>query len=98
MKTTLKLGGKLIVLDLLEHEIVRDSLSDVIAVPLSWIFQVFRNRRIRPTLEAVEAWREHGRTDKYLTQSQAQQIYTEVLTEAIVRKHLLWRYSVVWEK
>ncbi len=59
---------------------------------------VFRNKRIRPTLEAVEAWREHGRTDKYLTQSQAQQIYTKVLTEAIVRKHLFWCYSVVWEK
>jgi SAM-dependent methyltransferase len=98
LKTTLKLGGKLLVLDLLEHEIVRDSLSDVIAVPLSWIFQVFRNKRIRPTLEAVEAWREHGRTDKYLTQSQAQQIYTKVLTGAIVRKHLFWRYSVLWEK
>jgi len=98
LKATLKPGGKLVVLDLLEHEIVRDGLSDVIAVPLSWIFQLFRNKRIRPTLEAVEAWREHGRTDKFLTQSQAQQIYTKMLTGAIVRKHLFWRYSVVWEK
>ncbi|MBD6616632.1 hypothetical protein FNW02_12510 [Komarekiella sp. 'clone 1'] len=59
---------------------------------------MFRNRRIRPIQEAVEAWKEHGRTDKYLTQSQAQRIYTKILTEAIVRKHLFWRYSVVWEK
>lgn len=98
LKAALKQGGKLIVLDLVEHEIVRDSLSDVIAVPLSWIFQMFKNRRIRPTREAAEIWREHGRTDKYLTQSQAQQIYPKVLTGAIVRKHLFWRYSVVWQK
>jgi SAM-dependent methyltransferase len=98
LKTTLKPGGKLVVLDLVEHEIVRDSLSDVIAVPLSWIFQLLKNQRIKPTPEAAEAWREHGLTDKYLTKAQALQIYTKVLTGAVVRKHLFWRYSVVWQK
>jgi SAM-dependent methyltransferase len=98
LKEALKPGGKLVVLDLVEHEPVQDILSDVIAVPLHWIFNMLRNRRIRPTREAIEAWREHGHTDKYLTLSQAQKIYTSSLTGATVRKHLFWRYSVVWEK
>ncbi len=87
-----------VVLDLLDYESVQDSLTDVIAVPLNWIFQLSRNRHIKPTPEAIEAAREHARTDKYLTRSQAQQIYTRSLTGAKIRKHLFWRYSVVWEK
>lgn len=98
LKAALKPGGKLVVLDLVEHEPVQDILRDVIAVPLHWIFNMLRNWRIRPTREAIEAWREHGSTDKYLTRSQAQKIYTSSLTGATVRKHLFWRYSVVWEK
>lgn len=98
LEVALKPGGKLIVLDLVEHEPVQDILSDVIAVPLHWIFSMLRNRRIRPKREAIEVWREHGRTDRYLTRSQAQKIYTNSLTGATVRKHLFWRYSVVWEK
>lgn len=98
LKAALKPGGKLVVLDLVEHEPVQDILSDVIAVPLHWIFSMLRNRPIRPTRKAIEAWREHGHTDKYLTRSQVQEIYTSSLTGATVRKHLFWRYSVVWEK
>ena len=63
MKAALKPGGKLVVLDLLDHESVQDSLSDVIAVPLNLIFQLSRNRHIKTTPEAIEAAREHARAD-----------------------------------
>ncbi|WP_228060057.1 hypothetical protein [Plectonema radiosum] len=86
------------ILDLLEHENLRDMLSDFIAVPLNWLFQTIKNRHIQQSLEAAEAMREHLRTDKYLTLSQARQIYKSSLRKAKVRKHLFWRYSVVWEK
>lgn len=98
LKVALKPGGKLVILDLLEHEGIQDIPLNAISVPLSWILRALRNRNIRPTMEAVEAWREHGRTDKYLTRSQAQQIYKRSLAGATVRTHLFWRYSVVWEK
>jgi SAM-dependent methyltransferase len=98
LKMTLKTGGKLVVLDLLESEGVQGILNDAIAIPLNWIFQVFRNRGVRPTKEAIEVWKEHLYTDKYLTRSQAQLIYGSFLAGGKVRKHLFWRYSVVWEK
>jgi SAM-dependent methyltransferase len=98
LKIALKPSGKLVVLDLLEHQSVYDSLSDIIAVPLNWILQLLRNKRMKLTPEAVAAWQQHLASDKYLTYHLAQQIYTQVLAGAIVRKHLFWRYSVVWEK
>ncbi|MDF5736650.1 MULTISPECIES: hypothetical protein [unclassified Nostoc] len=73
-------------------------MSDFLAVPLNWIFQTFKNRHIKRSPEAAIAMKEHLRTDKYLTLSQAQRIYTKSLKGAMVRKHLFWRYSAVWQK
>lgn len=98
LEAALKPGGKLLILDLLENESLQDILLDAIAVPLNWIFQLVRNGRNRLTPEAVEALREHVRTDKYLTLSQARQIYTKALTGTTVKKHLFWRYSAIWIK
>ena len=98
LKATLKPGGKLVILDLLEHESLRDILSDFIAVPVNWLFQAIKNRDIQLSPEAAEAMREHLLTDEYLTLSQAKEIYTTLLKKSKVRKHLFWRYSVVWEK
>ncbi|MEM9924110.1 MAG: class I SAM-dependent methyltransferase [Cyanobacteria bacterium P01_D01_bin.50] len=98
LKAALKPGAKLIILDLLEYENLGDKLSDFIAVPLNWLFQTTKNRDIKMSPEAAEAMREHLRTDKYLTLSQARKIYQSSLRKAKLRKHLFWRYSVVWEK
>lgn len=98
LKAALKPGGKLVILDLLKNESVQDSLSDVIAVPLNWMFQALRNQGIKPTAEAIKAVREHALTDKYLTRSQVQQICERTLPGATVIRHLFWRYSMVWTK
>ncbi|WP_248277776.1 class I SAM-dependent methyltransferase [Brasilonema sp. UFV-L1] len=61
LEAALKPGGSLLILDLLEHENLQDSLSDFIAVPLNWIFQILRNRHIKHSSEVAEAIREHLR-------------------------------------
>ncbi|MBW4669333.1 MAG: class I SAM-dependent methyltransferase [Cyanomargarita calcarea GSE-NOS-MK-12-04C] len=98
LKAALKPGGRLVILDLLEHENLRDQLSDFVAVPLNWLFQMLKNKHIQQSPEAAAAMREHLRTDQYLTLSQARRIYTSFLRRAKVRKHLFWRYSVIWQK
>ena len=98
LKTALKPGGKLVILDLMQHENIQDRLSDVIAVPLNWIWQRFKNKSIKHLPEAKAAWQEHFRTDNYLTRSQAQQIYTKLCKGTKIKQHLFWRYSAVWEK
>ncbi len=98
LKATLKPGGKLVVLDLVKNEGMGGILNDVVAAPLNWVIEMVKNQGRKPTPEAIIAWREHFLTDEFLTLSQAKQIYRSLLTGVIVRKHLFWRYSVVWEK
>ncbi|KYC39651.1 methyltransferase type 11 [Scytonema hofmannii PCC 7110] len=98
LKAALKPSGRLVILDLLEQSNLLDKLSDFVAVPLNWLFQMLLNRHIQQSPEAAAAMREHLRTDKYFTLSQARQIYTHSMRGAKVRKHLFWRYSVIWEK
>ncbi|NES98501.1 MAG: class I SAM-dependent methyltransferase [Desertifilum sp. SIO1I2] len=98
LKAALKPGGKLLILDLVKNAQLQDFLFDFVAVPLNWILQFWYNRRFRPTPEAISLWREHIRTDEYLTLSQAKQLYSQYLEGAIVRRHLFWRYSMVWQK
>ncbi|MDJ0588471.1 MAG: class I SAM-dependent methyltransferase [Pleurocapsa sp. MO_226.B13] len=98
LKAALKPGGVLVVLDLLKNHHLRGLLSDAIAVPLNWYFLKLKNRDVRVSPEAKAAMQEHIRTDKYLNLVEVKKIYTEFLTTPKIRKHLLWRYSVVWQK
>lgn len=97
LKAALKPGGKLVILDLLKYESIKDYVSDLIAVPLNQLF-LLQNRHIEQPLEAIEAMKEHLRTDEFLTLSQVKQIYWNLLDKAKIRKHLFWRYSIVWQK
>ena len=85
-------------LDLFEHHNFKDTLSDAIAVPLNWCLLRVNNEHLEPDLEAVAAMKEHLRTDQYLNFSQAKKVYISLLETAKVRRHLFWRYSVVWQK
>ncbi len=67
LKAALKPGGKLVILDLVKNINLLDKLSDLIAVPLNWLFRISKNRHIKPSPEAAAAMREHLRTDEYLT-------------------------------
>jgi SAM-dependent methyltransferase len=99
IEKALKPGGKLLILDLIESETtIQDIFEDAIAIPSNLLLQILKNQKIGSTPEAIEAWKEHGRTDVYLTRSQARQIYQTFLPRAIFRKHLFWRYSLVWKK
>ncbi|MEM7532449.1 MAG: class I SAM-dependent methyltransferase [Chloroflexota bacterium] len=98
LQAALKPGGRLVVLDLLQHAHPWDAASDLVAVPLNWLYEKRLNRGVTSSTEAAMAMQAHIETDQYLTLAEARQIYTSVLAGAKVRKHLFWRYSVVWEK
>jgi 2-polyprenyl-3-methyl-5-hydroxy-6-metoxy-1,4-benzoquinol methylase len=97
LKTALAPGGKLIVLDLYEA-----SLSDLpvilIAIPINFVLKFFKAGRIKESEAVRQAWAEHGKHDTYLTLAQLRQICRKVLPGARVRRHLFWRYSLVWRK
>ncbi|MGG6268695.1 class I SAM-dependent methyltransferase [Leptolyngbya sp. AN03gr2] len=97
IKAALKPSGKLVILDLVEPEGV-DRLIDIVAVPVNWVYENLKNREIERSREAIEAMREHLRTDQYLTSSQAKKMYSRFLKNVRIRRHLFWRYSAVWTK
>lgn len=97
-KNALKTNGVLLILDLFQPEGLRDAFTSALALPLSIGLRLSRNGRLRPPRQVRLAWAEHGRHDSYLTLPQVRQVCAELLPGAEVRKHLLWRYSVVWKK
>ena len=98
MGQALKMGGTLIILDLFQGQGLADLLTSVAAVPVSAVLRLAKTGRLRQFRQLREAWAEHGRHESHLTMAQVRQICDSVLPGASVRKHLLWRYSVTWQK
>jgi ubiquinone/menaquinone biosynthesis C-methylase UbiE len=106
MKAALKPGGVLLVLDLFEPARISDSLvaglSDsllnFIALPVSMGLRFKHYGRLRQRPEVRAAWAAHEHHDLYPTMREVRDVCARVLPGAKIKQHLLWRYSVVWEK
>lgn len=98
IRNMLKSGGTLIVLDLFHGKGVSSILSSALALPISRLFDLMRNGPLKKTPELKAAFEEHGKHDSYLTLAQVRQYCRDILPGAVVRQHLLWRYSITWKK
>lgn len=98
MQSALKTNGTLLVLDLFQGEGLPDVLRSALAVLVSATLKLIKTGRVRPSRAEQAAWAEHGQRDVYLTLSQVRKICADILPGAQVRKHLLWRYSIIWKK
>ncbi|MFY9618686.1 MAG: methyltransferase domain-containing protein [Pyrinomonadaceae bacterium] len=96
-KGALAPGGVLLVLDLFEPDGFADSLTNMAAAGMSGVLRLLHNGRLKPSPEVQAAWDEHGRHDSYLTVPEVKRLCAEVLPGARIRKHLFWRYSIVWQ-
>jgi SAM-dependent methyltransferase len=96
LKAALKPGGVLLILDLFEPGGAADTLLNPPAIAVSVALRLIHHGRLLPTREARDAWARHERHDLYPTMNEARALCAEILPGASVRKHLLWRYSVVW--
>jgi SAM-dependent methyltransferase len=106
MKAGLKPGGVLLVLDLFEPARISDSLvaglsdslSNLLAIPVSVTLRLIHQGRLLPRREVRDAWAAHERHDLYPTMSEVHALCASVLPGAKIKQHLLWRYSIVWVK
>jgi ubiquinone/menaquinone biosynthesis C-methylase UbiE len=98
MKDALKPGGVLVVLDLVESNSLAERILDVIALGVSGGLRLIHNGRLKPPAEVRKAWEQHGQHDSYLTASQMRALADEILSGSSVRRHLLWRYTLVYQK
>jgi SAM-dependent methyltransferase len=98
MRDALRPGGVLLVLDLVADEGLRDLARAALAVGVSGALRLWHSGRLREPREVREAWEAHGRGERYLRISEVRGICRKLLPGAEVRRHLLWRYSIVWRK
>jgi SAM-dependent methyltransferase len=98
MRAALRPGGTLLVLDLYQSRGLADLLADLVAVPVHAALTLVKGGRLRSSRAVREVWAQHAPHEHYLTIAQVRRICAGVLPGARVRKHLLWRYSIVWRK
>jgi ubiquinone/menaquinone biosynthesis C-methylase UbiE len=98
MRDALRPGGMLLVLDLVSDENLLDLARSALAVAANPLLRLAHSGRLRDPKHVREAWAEHGRGEVYLPLSEVREICRELLPGAQVRRHLLWRYSIVWRK
>ncbi|HSE32063.1 MAG TPA: class I SAM-dependent methyltransferase [Pyrinomonadaceae bacterium] len=98
IRQALKPQGVFLCLDLYRRSNANDLFFDGIAYPLSLALRFMKTGRLSPSREMREAYEEHGKTDSYRTLRQVRQTCAEVMPDACVTRHLLWRYSIIWRK
>ena len=105
LKRLLKKGAVLAILDLFEPErrvLTKDGVVDatlnLAAMLTSVSFRLVHNGRLNPPRNVQAAWQAHGHHDSYPTMKDVRAFCDELLPGAMMRKLLLWRYSVIWQK
>ena len=98
IKNALKPRGVLVILDLIESSSFVERMVDVFAFGVSGGLRLIRNGRLQPPAEVRKAWEQHGKHDHYLTRNQIGALADEILPGSTVRRCLLWRYMLVYQK
>jgi 2-polyprenyl-3-methyl-5-hydroxy-6-metoxy-1,4-benzoquinol methylase len=96
MKNKLTKNGKIIILDLVKRDI-KDYLLAIIVAPLSILLRLKNNGNIKVSKAEKEAWAGHFQYDKYLTIKEIKKMVKIKLGKAKVKKHLFWRYSIIYK-
>jgi SAM-dependent methyltransferase len=94
IKSALRPGGVFAMLDLRRCGL----LGSTVPAPYAMLLRLIHTGRFREDAETRRLWAEHGKTDRYLTIGEVRRICAPILPEARIRRHLLWRYSMVWRK
>jgi SAM-dependent methyltransferase len=97
-KAALRPGGVVLILDLYESSGFEDRVVDGINVPANVAVKLAKTRRLREPKVVRDAWAAHGRHDFYLTLSLLRGNCKRHLPGAAVRRHMFWRYSIIWKK
>ena len=98
MKDALKPDGVLIIHDLVAAAGVVDRGVSALAYPVSAARRFWKTGRLRMPREVRKAWAEHGKNEVYLTPDGVREMCEKYLPSALYKRHLLWRYTVVWHK
>jgi len=98
IRHALKPRGVLVILDLVQSSTAVERMLDVIGLGVSSGLRLIHNGRLQPPPEVRKAWEQHGKHDHYATVKQMRSLADEILPGASVKRHLLWRYTLIYQK
>lgn len=98
LSAALRPGGVLLVLDLYRPATLVDWGWRASAAVASPLLRAWKVRRLRPPAPVRRAWAEHARHDVYPTLAEVRSLAARLLPGVSLRRHLFWRYSLVWRK
>lgn len=94
----LRPGGVFLALDLFKYETPGDFLAALPAAPLGMLLRLLNTGQLQESQRVREAWAAHGAHDVYLSLAELRSVSSRCMPGAKIRRHLLWRYSLVWKK
>ena len=94
ISASLKRGGRLLVVDLLTHRNLFVSAAAWAVAPVLAAASLGR----KASWKLRRAFHRHGRNETYLPIDEVERVAADALPGARVRGHLLWRYSIAWDK
>lgn len=98
IRESLKPNGVLVILDLVQSDSLAERVCDVFGLGVSGGLRLLYNGRLQPPAAVRKAWEQHGKHDSYLTLRQVRALAGEILPGASVKRCLLWRYMLVYQK
>ena len=98
MKNHLNKNGKILILDLYKQNSAVDYLLSGIATAINPFKLLIKRGIIQVTIEEREAWKDHFQFDEYKTIDALREIGRRVFGEIRIRRHLFWRYSMIYTK
>lgn len=66
------------------------------AIPSNVFMNLIKNKSLKQKED--QAMKEHIKHDIYMPLKDIHEIVDSVLPNAIIRRHLFWRYSLIWKK
>ncbi|NCD10723.1 MAG: class I SAM-dependent methyltransferase [Negativicutes bacterium] len=94
----LKSNGMLVILDLYKIDTLYEYFLSFIAKILNPFAYLIHRGTFSATREEKELWRPHLQYDKYTTLKEIRQIGNSVLGNVEIKRHLFWRYSLIYRK
>jgi ubiquinone/menaquinone biosynthesis C-methylase UbiE len=99
IRQSLRPGGVLAILDLYQAQSAADWLYGALGAVAAPILRLYRGGAFTRTPNNVrQAWAAHGQHDRYPSLTGVRAVCSRALPGAHVRRHVLWRYSILWTK
>lgn len=97
-KDALKNNGTFIIVDIFKEKSILDYIYSLISLLINPIITKIKNRKVKISNDEKKIWQEHAKLDHFNTYKEIKEYAKEIFGKFIFRRHLFWRYSLIYNK